>query len=425
MTEHILWIAILAVVPAAPATADEGEAAPSDPPGEPTSRPAAEAEALEAAIAEIEAATDPQEAWEAWTHGCAIDRDHPPLHEAQMRRMLAFGLPRYARGPAWALTRTDGTYPLAWALLGYIAGKNGRLHDAASYTIRAGLDAPENEGVLHNLGLIVAWYDLEEDARRRIPTVLREKLTDQRGDWNDHEAYRKARESVEEDYVALERIRVKWEKSIAEAEDELDPLRREVAAYQRRLRSLENDVRSHIRQKDRYEEELAGVQREIDERRRRGENDDSQQRRAHELGKLIEREKEKIRELNREGEKVHDEGKGVFRQAAKLEDELKDMRRKLRAELAQNQPDFDFVPPAVDGRIVPEREDVRLDVSDPFVAPEEPEEKLATRMEMAELYLKNNMPGKAAEILRKVVLHHEGTEEAERAQELLRRLGEE
>ena len=106
-------------------------------------------------------ADHPRQAITAYARGCAVDASRPEIHEAQMRRMLRFGLPKIALFPARSLVAIQPDNGLAWGVLGYVHGQRGELAEAFAASIRAAEHARDNPSILHNAGQLVAWYDHE------------------------------------------------------------------------------------------------------------------------------------------------------------------------------------------------------------------------------------------------------------------------
>ncbi|MGC9454663.1 MAG: hypothetical protein ACP5HU_07345 [Phycisphaerae bacterium] len=401
---------------------------------EPQSDPTpADAEAqLAQAVADVQSAENAAEAAAAYAHGCSIDRIHVPLHRAYMHRMLELGMPQIAAHPARTLTLLKPEEePLAWALVGYRDATQNHWADALEATMRAAEELPDNEAVLHNAGQLVAWYERSDDKPRasdrtkRAMAELRVEHLPKGGAFAA--AYRDISAAYDQRAEA-----------VAEA-------RRTTSAIEARIEELEQVLHENSRERAAVETEIIHHRDVLDDlesdlrtlRRRR---DIVLRRRAHDTdatvviyedydpyGVEIAELRREIREVNRHlGElrayltALRRDRNKILSQLRGKRDELAERRRELEFDLElQFRRHFRWDAPDPAGTVVTERQYGFQAATAPSTQPAGPDRVAQSRLRLAELYLRHDMPEKAAETLSEIVKDYPGTEAAVQSRALL------
>jgi len=198
-----------------------------------------------------ERAANPSSASAAYARGAAIERRSLLLHDAYMRRMLKFGLPKLAYFPARRLTQLDPTNGMAWGVVGYMDGKRGDWGKALCATVRALEKLPDNPSVLHNAGQLMAWYDHVLDLPD-LPDRIKRAMDNNRDEWARRGAFAKAYRRVTEAF--LEQVKLDKDltgkveqaeskylrayRAALDADGELRDIQREIESREARLDSL-------------------------------------------------------------------------------------------------------------------------------------------------------------------------------------------
>ncbi len=388
----------------------------------PTSAPATSpADRLEAQIQAVSQADDPRAAMSAYAKGCAIDRSNTEIHDAYMRRMLKFGLPKIAYYPARELVRLDPNNALAWGVVGYMQGKRGELEEAFSATIRSLENRRDDPSVLHNAGQLAAWYENEPDlpnlsdrARRALAQMKEELLANKQ--------YSSAYETIQAAYKQSADLVAQLDKHIVAAEAEVSAIRQTLMELEGQLREINDEI-------DRRNRAIAECWRELrtgsvsyyrDETGRiisyrrysRAYRDDLYDR-IHQEEREVEQLKPERRTVQNRGREALGELKGKEAVMVRFQQQM--LKAKIRAEQT-----FRWDPPAVDGVVTPEVEN--FPVTTQPAAPADPETQAGQRLKLAQLYIRHEMNEKAVEILEGILEDYESTKAADLAKILLAKL---
>ena len=393
----------------------------------PTSAPATSPAArLEAQIQAVRQADYPRAAMSAYARGCAINRSNTEIHDAYMRQMLKFGLPKIAYYPARELVRLDPNNSLAWGVVGYMQGKRGELEEAFSATIRSLENrrddpSPGDPSVLHNAGQLAAWYENEPDlpklsdrARRALAQMKEELLANKQ--------YSSAYETIQSAYKQSADLVAQLDKQIVAAEAEVSAIRQESMELEGRLREINDEIDRRNRAIDECWRELRGgsvsyyrddAGRLISYRRySRAYRDDLYDR--------IHQEERKVEQLKSERRTVQGRGRGVLVELKGKEAVMVRLQQQMLKAKIRTEQTFRWDPPAVDGVVTPEVEN--FPVTTQPAEPADPETQAGQRLKLAQLYIRHEMTEKAVEILQGILEDYDSTKAADQAKILLAKL---
>ena len=417
-----IWLVIGPALLLAPSLSARAEQA-QGPPSKAEAAKAAEQRGgrLAAFIQAVGSAEHPRQAISAYARGCAVDRSKPEIHEAYMRRMLQFGLPRIAYYPARVLVTMQRDNGVAWGVLGYMHGRRGELDEALSATVRAAENDGGNPSILHNAGQLVAWYDNElnlpkiSDRTKRSLEKVRRELSERQPFARAYkgmtaaykeqaalaEGFARKIDALEAETLALERLALDVDRKIRDFNDEIayredviDSLRRDL--YYASWAYYPSAHGGYV-----VYPAYEGPYRRETRRRIRDQQ--------HEIEKL----QLDIRTLRREGHGVL----GDLRAKRGRLDKLRDQTNQALARVRRR---FRWDPPAVDGVVTDETE--HFGPPPARDEPENAETAAEKRLDMAGLYLRHDLRERAVEILRQVAKTHGSTKAAARARLLLREL---
>ncbi|MHC4562913.1 MAG: hypothetical protein ACYS8X_09095 [Planctomycetota bacterium] len=136
-------------------------------------------ELLTPLVQAIEQAKTPAEALSAYGEAGKIARGDRRVNEAQLRKMLTFGQVQNAVYAARALLQFNDQHGLAWGVVGYYEAARGYFSKALPAAVRAAELLPGDPGVMHNLGLLLAWYDSQEEPPRLTGRIRRAVVLNQ------------------------------------------------------------------------------------------------------------------------------------------------------------------------------------------------------------------------------------------------------
>lgn len=354
----------------------------------------------------------------AYAKGQAIDPRNSQLNNVYLRRMLQLGLPQITLYPAQVLAVDEPDNGLAWAVVGYAAGKKNDYPAALAATVRALGRLNGDASCLNNAGQLLAWFDAQES-----PPALSEPakriIAKARKDWEAHEDFQKGYERL----VAVLRDRQRQDKEAAEkfaaAQKSADEARKKLRDLEVRYQGIDDDIAYHKRlvrnlRWDYWQStpfitpdgvivgDITGAYRER-------------------LLLRIAEEERAIDNLNAEGIRVRRDGRealAAFQEKQAAAEQLRKGGSKFDAKLQRA---FRWDPPAVDGVVTPEVESFPQPktAGKPATLPSDPATDAQRRLELARLYLVNDLPRKATDILQDVVSRYPGTSAAQEAKQLL------
>jgi len=406
-----LAASLAVVLAAAPASA-----------GEPTIRPAPKltdaerAELVAAMITEVAAAEDPQSAASAYARGNSVQPDNIKLHEAYMTRMLKFGLVRIAVHPARALLRLDREHPMALSVTGYVYAGDGKLAEAFDATVGAAVNMRQDASVMHNLGQLAVWYDLEPDLPALSPAARRtfEKLRPEFAESREYaQAYEKMADAYEKRAAAL-----------AECDRQMAPLEGAAAEARSQLADAEFEYRALMDEIDSRTRLIESLRRQLyllDWRRHDGHGGDYYQRelRRQELVQRIRLEELELDRVRQQANRILTDVSAIRAQFYENEVRLANLREQRELAVTRVRRLFRWDPPAVDGVVTPEVERFVYPPGGRPAAPEDPEDAAARRLEVAKLYVRYNLTEKAVTVLREIAAEYPETAAGKEAAEIL------
>ncbi len=350
-----------------------------------------------------------------------IDRNNPAVHHAHMKRALQLGRPLVAMAPALELTRLHDNWPGAWSVIGYCHARHDKMLLALVALFKA-MELPgDDPSVLNNAAICLAWYE-DQQPRPRISGLLKISIDNNKPAWM-------AKPAFSQSYAAAAGALALRRTTMTDLEHQAENAH---SAYYQAKNAIAAVVETHNK-----------AVREIDNQRRALEQLEKSAAAASQpantpqapAGKKQPTSAPRPGQANRdkiaELEKLNQQR---VQQVAELSAEARAQRQK-GAELRQtlykvehSQPTFAWMPPAVDGKAVEDRErmpttrrsrsqtqDSALPVDDGDGESISPDVKVR----LAEMLLRNGMRKKAAEALSEVVAEHPGTPAAVKAQQLI------
>ncbi len=428
------------------------------------------------AIEAVRSAKTPAGAGRAYARGRNADARSAALHEAYMKRMLTFGLPKVAYYPAKALVRLDPDHGTAWGTIAYVEAKRGDIRDALPAAIRSVQHKRRDDSLLHNAAQLIAWYDRQRP-RPKLDDALRRVLAKMRDDLRTHETFAAT-------YKQVTRAYEKRKENAEQAGKDL------TAAQQAYRRALDDTID--------VDEEI----REIEEKIRRGERELERlkygydyyysypsativtaprvhrprvvtvptvhrtwtpwsggvvYRDGHFGGHLrigtvrshvttstvvippihaaerifyygpgsrrsVRRVEKAVKALQTARDGLRKQGRPLLNELADRRDRMEKLRKQVSAEELPIVEGFRWDPPEVNGKVTDERT-VAFTRPPEGDAEEDPETDAANKLRLARLYLKNHMAGKARETLEALLEDYPRTPAAAEAKKLLETVG--
>lgn len=428
----IAWSFPVSAVADDPPADVAGEAADQE-----VARPEPHAERMAPFVQAVRNAKVPSEASAAYARGRAIDGQYVPLLDAYLRKMLIFGLPKVAYYPAQSLVRIDPDHGLAWAVVGYHAGRDEDLSTALSYTVRAATLLPNNDGVLNNLGQLISWYESVLDLPD-IPARDRRAMERLENDWVQNDAYlrayRRIQDALREQQTldqSLARRQVEVENRVLTLQNQALDLDAEIADVRQNIAESEQEIlRLHSRFDYHYRiypyyypYRYPAYGGYLEYRYRPGYRyrryDDLRDR---ELRDMIRAEQDVLDSLRNRKRALWREGQTIITELERKREELSELREKNRAINQRLMRRFRWDPPAVDGVIHDERDLWAPPPGPVRDVPVDAESLAAGKLNLAEMFRKADRPDNAEEILRQILEDYPDTAAGQKAKQ---RLGQE
>ena len=420
---HLVAIAVIALLSIAAGARAEGKPGAAAPANQPADGPAkTPAERLAALIRALQEADPPYTAMAAYARGCAIDRSSVKLQDAYMRKMLRSGLPKIAFYAARVLVRRQPDNATAWGVVAYVHGKRGEPEKALDPAIRAVAASSKDASIAHNAGQLLAWYE-NQLIPPKLPDATRRTLDRIRPELFKREPFTRAYRAMKTAYDQRAKLAAELGKRVAAAEEEAGNVQKDAVAIDAKLRSMNDEIDDHRRIIDNLYRELRtyyyylypvsssdgvrtvylpnyyGSRQAIYERIR------AEQRMINQL-------KLHIRRLRREG-------KAVLADLSRRQAATEALRKQVKAVLARVDLAFRWDPPGVDGVVTPEVDRFPLPPTKLPRLPEEAAPTAAQQLELARLYLRNDMEDKAKAIIRQLIAKYGSTKAAHHARILL------
>ena len=412
---HLVGIAVIALLSIVAGALAEGKPGAASPPMTP-------AERLAALIEAVEEADNPSTAMAAYARGCAIDRSSVKLQNSYMRTMLRSGLPKIAFYAARVLVRHQPDNATAWGVVAYVHGKRGEPEKALEPGIRAVVISAKDPSIAHNAGQLLAWYE-NQLIPPKLPDSTRRTLDRARDDLFKREPFARAYRAMKAAYEQRAKLAAELGKRVAAAEAEADRVQKDAVAIDAKLRAMNDEIDDRNRIIDRLYRELRTYHYYVhpvgtDDGVRMvylptyyGHREAAYERiRAEE--RMIDELKLQVRRLRRDG-------KAVLADMSRKQAATEALRKQVKAVLARVDLAFRWDPPGVDGVVTPEVDRFPLPPAKLPKLPEDAASAAARQLELARLYLRNDMEDKAKGILRQLIAKYGSTKAAHDARILL------
>ena len=371
-------------------------------------------------IAAIRAAENLSQAGQSYVAARNADKKNPEVYVAYIERLLTFGRPRLAFLPARELSQLDANSGLAHGVLGYCYAQHGKLAEALAATIRAGVAAPDNPGVLYNAGVLSAWLATDTPPEKLFPAEAKTLADRHLPTWRGNPAFaegvkhaavgyevrgkkvqaaeakvkecQRARQEALNQDVALTRTYESAKREMLFARRAVEGHRKSIQFYQRQASGASNpSIRADYQNKARLAEE---------ELRRASARYNKAQRSIRTVEGAVKNRERKIKAAERD----------------------LDMAGKAVEGAKKTAPVFVWKPPAVKGVITPEgRSPVARKKPGPTSGPAkaDPAAAAARRLKMARMLLKNDRRARAVQVLKEIIKAYPGTPPAKEAEKLL------
>jgi len=272
--------------------------------------------------------------------------DQPAVYEAYVNRLLALGQPRLAYLPALELLKLKKEHPIALGVVGYTHAAKSNLPEAYDAFVRAAAGAPSNEGILYDVAMIIAWQEAERaqvslEARRMVSKNLR--------DWRRREDFQKGKAAADSAIKArTDRVTVARENLKLLAKDEQD-LKNDDEILKKYHKARGDAQTYHDRMRG-AEMRIKGMQAGLE---RAGASRQS-------MLTGIEQSKRDVIEYKRKYILALREIRSLASSVKRHEKKIADAQRRVKsaekklASVESTSPSFKWLPPAVDGKVVPE-----------------------------------------------------------------------
>jgi tetratricopeptide (TPR) repeat protein len=321
---------------------------------------------------------------------------NPDLARAFVRRMLQLGAPQMAANAAAVLTQVDPADASGWGVTGYVSAKKGDYPAALSALTRALALDPADVGTQANLGQLLAWHEAQKPAVA-LPEPARRVIDRTKEEWLKLPAFARG-------YAKLSAVAQARSQDQADYEGKLSAAQFDLLTLMQKANDLAGD----------YRQTLAQIEQHKRSRDALNPTDyDGSTFRA-----LVRNENATIDLLKDQAQTTWEKGQLALTavQAKQAEfDKLKTQSPK--AGMAQA---FLFDPPAVDGVVT--LEPPRPATTAPARAADA-EADARQGLELARLYMDNNMYTNAVATLTDVIGKFPQTKAAAEAKKLLADMG--
>lgn len=373
--------------------------------------------AMDRIIAAIRNAKDANSAAANYARARKIGKDNVELYDAYMKTMLTLGHPKIALYPALELRRLRAKNGTAWGVVGYNDARRGRYLTAFTSTIHGMQLLPDDPGIQHNAGTLMAWYE-SLSMKPALSGSFKVLLSKQSKQWLEKakfaEAHRKATSEFSARAERIERLKA----DVASAQTASRTAARESSQatvryrqYRRAIAKLEDDVKALRR-------------RWYKERRDRGKLDRA--RREILIAELSERIADRRRKISTLKKDLYRVRKEMVEKADLLKKAKRALAKPRKALWAEEsiKPSLTWIPPAVDGVITPEaKSPPPMPAADTQPASQPSAVSSAeVQLKTAKVLLQNDRTQRAMAILVVIVKNHPNTKAAKEAADLLRKL---
>jgi len=206
-------------------------------------------EQLEGLIEAIDNAETPAHAVDAYAQAGRVRRGDLAVNQAYMKKMLGFGQIQSAVYAARWLLKHNEDDGVAWAVLAYFEVSRAHMPPAVDAAVRAAQQLPDDPGVMHNLGLLMAWYEAQDDPRGVAVETVR-AIRSQFNTWQEDEAFAAVYQAVQENVTVFDEDLDVLGAEQDELADVMDAVRDEAAIIQEEIDALEYDIYALQRELD-------------------------------------------------------------------------------------------------------------------------------------------------------------------------------
>ncbi len=376
------------------------------------------AAALARCVETVRSDHDPDAVYAAYQEGLALDKRSVQLHLLFLKRMLKLGVLHVAYGPAQALDKLladdDANRPLVCAVLTHLHATRENMPEALKAALRVSLANPDDPSSLNNLGQLLAWYDLDlqakslDDATKRLVETVREKVHRRKP---FQQAYQRGRKI----YAKHAEVDRKYGKKLAQATAQLDAAERQLARRKGDAAGAAVSAGSSEEAVKKLRQELAVVERRLAQSVSNSERA-ALRKQAKQLRGRIDQETRSQQKSGKEFVAADVIRKGAVEDLDQKRLAVATLQAERNRELQAAEMVWRWDPPVVDAQVMTVVERVP---GSKLIPPLGSQEKSVKLLKMAELYLENGVKDKARALLTEIVNDHPASSSARRAADLL------
>ncbi|MCE5325171.1 MAG: hypothetical protein LLG01_02030 [Planctomycetaceae bacterium] len=389
----------------------------------PASAPAGKAD-----IEAISEAKDIAAATGALAEAQKLDPDNPKALDAYLRRAIALGRPQKAFAAAEQLARLQGENALAQGLLGYCLAMRGSFMEASAATVKAAAVAPENSGVMFNIGVLTKWREVDP-THAMIPPAAVDTLHSNLARWSSRSGFSEGSDSADKALaqraVRVEQVRQRLEPAQKKVEELTKPIPAP-AGRGRKAKAAPVDPAEALKakaqkEKQAAEKQMAAAVAAIQKIRASTPNNADKKTVDKAVTAIAKNQQayvqaqvtraEAIRRVKAAEEAIATKDAPLKNAKAAVESIQKEMDR-----VATATPLFDWRPPTIDGQAFVDKDSRLAPVAgDGEGAPASD----ASKLEVAKALIQNNRPQPAIKILGEIIDHDPNSDAAKEAQKLM------
>ena len=377
----------------------------------------ADATAMPELIATIRNAKDVGTAARSYAQGRNLDKNNVELYDAYMRKMLTLGYPKIALYAAMELRRLQVKNGTAWGVIGYDEAKRYRYSTAFESAIRAMELLPDDPGVQHNAGVLMAWYESLR-FRPKLAPELHRTLAENRKQWLERVKYAEAYRKYKAEFATRA-------KRIAELKAELARAERDADAADRQSRQAIAQYQDYAWEMARIERDAMALEQRLVTVERESLEIDNEDERPYydnliiELRRSIRDDESKLRSMRTECSQYRTRAVQKAELLSKARQALNKAKKALAVE-EKDVPKIDWQPPAVDGAITPEDPNPPRFATDAgLTSKPTPASSAESQLKIAKLLMQNDRMQRAAAMLAAIIEKYPDTKAAEEAGRLL------
>ena len=198
---------------------------------------------LERLVTAIETAETVAAADGFFSEASRYDRDDPGINQAYLNRMLQFGQVQKAVYAARRLLKFSDREGIAFAVLAYYEADQGYLAKAFPEAVRAAELLPQDPGIMHNAGALVAWFEYQDDVSY-VPEEVRQALLLNESAWRDQPDFAAAYDHVNALMDAYETRIVEIHDLLIAIEASMDAIDAKIEVMVERLYPIDRELRA-------------------------------------------------------------------------------------------------------------------------------------------------------------------------------------